>query len=91
MSVQITRILVYEYEEYEVFFYECIKYSNFRLRVRGVRGIFYECTKYPNFRLRVRGVRGSKNFVQNYLLKINLVYSSRLRVRDNSSRVYEFL
>ena len=63
MSVQITRILVYEYEEYEVF--------------------FYECTKYSNFRLRVRGVRGSKNFVQNYLLKINLVYSSRLRVRDN--------
>ena len=40
MSVQITRILVYEYEEYEVFFYECTKYSNFRLRVRGVRGIF---------------------------------------------------
>jgi hypothetical protein len=34
-----SRIFVYEYEEYEVFFYECTKYLNFRLRVRGVRGI----------------------------------------------------
>ena len=40
------------------FFNECTKYSNFRLRVRGVRGIFYECTKYSNLSLRVRGVRG---------------------------------